>query len=214
MALPGMIPGPAFAAAQVLPILAPVVDFHDNPDSGSSTRTWATRSAAGPFVFLCVTSAFSSGGFTSATFGGNACNLVAAVPTGSGAYKAAIFSIRGPQSGDVVITATGTQQTPYLSVLSTSNVQDIAGRGTSQEDTGSEPGVMTVASPGPGGLRLFVFTSTFQLSPVTWTNATELVDTNQGSDRHAVAYSLGDDGSQVTADQNGGDIGMIGEGFR
>ena len=132
----------------------------------------------------------------------------------SGAYKAAIFSIRGPQSGDVVITATGTQQTPYLSVLSTSNVQDIAGRGTSQEDTGSEPGVMTVASPGPGGLRLFVFTSTFQLSPVTWTNATELVDTNQGSDRHAVAYSLGDDGSQVTADQNGGDIGMIGEGFR
>lgn len=186
--------------------------FAPSSGTGTDTHTYTSKTSTGPdtIVFLTWTGQFST--LSGVTYGG--VSMTQLVIGGSASNACAIYYISGAQTGNVVVTFTGSISDSQITIASLTNLQSATAVDT-DVDSVSPCDMDALDTPGVGGIRLVCFASTVDATGCTWVNATELSDVDIGVDRHSTAYTLGDDGSTISLSAGGGgtDV-MVGVSLR
>lgn len=187
----------------------------------SSTATITGLSSTGPHTFLLLTGGCDATAlsFSSVTFGGNSCTSLVFVQDAGNQAWAAIYYIAGSQTGNIVVTTSGTPDwDANATIVSLINLQNSSPVDTDSASNASATALSLSAltSPGTGGIRLVAFAHDDDTNGVTPTNATEIDDEDGGAARHWTAYDEGPNATTITATSAGAanNCAMVGVSMR
>lgn len=189
--------------------VADITLIDDGDDSSADSNsggvaTFNSKTSTGPHTFVLIGADHDAAPtLSSATFDGSAMSILVQKTYSSGSPVVAICYIAGAQSGNVVLTFSGSISGPGITIVSLDNMVSATPVDTDNASGGSGAAALSaLASPGVGGARLIVCAFK-DASGVSWAGATEIADYTSVY-RVSAAYSLGDDGGTVTATDTGG----------
>lgn len=181
-------------------------DAAPSSGTGGTAHTYSSQTSTGPTSVLAITWVGDGAlrTLSSATWNGNAMSILVQRSTGSNWDRAAFVAISGAQSGAIVLNFSGNVSDSHITKISLTNVQSLTPLDTdSAEGEDAALSLASLSSPGEGGIRLAAIAGAADTVDTTWTNATEIADLDAGVERHSVAYDLGDDGTTISADNDG-----------
>jgi hypothetical protein len=219
------VPSIKQAAFFTTPAVFPSLDGDFAPDSGTGTATHTYNSiTAGPISAVArsvVAITWDNAGavrtVSGVTFDGNTMTELHEAGRSTGKnVGCALYVIDGSQSGDIVVTFSGTVADSHITVLSPEDI--ISDTPVDVGDAGAATGTGTIMTnllvPGMGGIRIAVYANDTGTTAVTWANAVEQVDVDAGNHRHSVAWVLNNADDDIDADGASDDHQLIGVALR
>ena len=185
------------------------VTYVDHGDfAGTSANpSVATISSDGPHTAVVINwDDTSSRTLSSITLDGNAMTILVNKIQGGGPSDdlgvAIAIIAQGASSVDLSATFSATPNNINFTVISLQNLVSMTAIDTDSNGASSGSGspMTALTGPGAGGIIIAGYTNTVDTAAVTWTNATEIADLDDGSYRASAAIVLGSPAGDIDAD--------------
>lgn len=171
----------------------------ESSGGSTSTHTHSSEVTTGPVSVIAI-QWFDTVDRTLSSITWNSATVDILVQAHRAEAGVAIGIINGAQTGDVVLSFNGAVARSSFTKISLVNLQSLTPIDTdSSTHATGDASLAALSSPGEGGIRIASYTNTND-NPISWTNATEIADYDNGPNAASVAYDLGDDGTTITAD--------------